>query len=152
IDFIGMDETDFESSILQNLRASDAVLVIVTEHTFEDRIHEEDDWVRREIREALTLNKPIIMALVDGLLPPENLPDDIRAIQGKEGIRFFPEFFDAGVQKLADFIVKVTPIQRRPVSAPMSMKSGISFRTFLRSHRLLVIAGFIGIAVILGIV
>jgi hypothetical protein len=87
------------------------VLIIVTDLTFSvDRIHRDDDWVRREIREALTLKKPIVLACVDGLFPPEDLPDDIQGIRGKEGIRFFQEFFDAGVERLASFITRATPI------------------------------------------
>src|SRR5258708_2503678 len=94
VDYTGMDETDFESSILRNLRESDAVLVIVTDLTFAaDRIHRDNDWVRRKIREALTLKKPLVLACVDGVFPPDDLPDDIQAVRNKQGIRFFAEFF-----------------------------------------------------------
>ena len=55
VDYSGVDETDFEKSLLRNLRESDAVLLIVTEQTFDSaRIQHDKDWVRREIREALT--------------------------------------------------------------------------------------------------
>jgi tetratricopeptide (TPR) repeat protein len=119
IDFTSIDETDFESSILRNLRESDAVLVIVSPETFtRDRIHRDDDWVRREIREALAQKKPITLACVDGLLPPADLPNDIKSIRGKEGVRFFAEFFDPAVERLADFIGRATPIKRLVVSGP----------------------------------
>jgi pentatricopeptide repeat protein len=121
VDFQSMDETDFESGILRNLRESDAVLVIVSEHTFNrERIHQEGDWVRREIREALILNKPVVMACVDGLLPPPDLPEDILPICTKEGVRFFPEFFEAAVERLAVFIGRTTTIPLRArVIAPI---------------------------------
>src|SRR5258707_10174086 len=81
VDYSGVDETNFEKSLLRNLRQCDAVLLIVEEHTFApDRIHSDADWVRREIREALTHNKPIVMACHNGLFPPATLPDDIAAI------------------------------------------------------------------------
>src|SRR5690606_7996748 len=70
VDFTGVDEADFEHAILRNLRESDAVLLVVSEHTFAaDRIHRDNDWVRREIREALVHHKQLILVCVDGLLP-----------------------------------------------------------------------------------
>ncbi|PJF34276.1 MAG: hypothetical protein CUN49_16485, partial [Candidatus Thermofonsia Clade 1 bacterium] len=56
IDF-GIDNTDFEESILRHLRQSDCVLLVVSEHTFDERIHDPQDWMRREIGEALRLGK-----------------------------------------------------------------------------------------------
>lgn len=124
VDFTGMDETDFESSILRNLRESDAVLLIITEHTFaSERIHHDDDWVRREIREALVLNKPLILACVDGLFPPNDVPDDIQGVRRMEGIRFFPEYFESGVQRLSNFIIKTSKIPLRSLApAPQPSK------------------------------
>src|SRR5690242_3214845 len=80
IDYTSIDATDFEQSILRHLRESDIVLVVVTEFTFAtDRIHNDDDWVRREIALALELNKPIVLIRVDNLLPPpaSQLPENI---------------------------------------------------------------------------
>src|SRR5690349_21478922 len=74
VDYSGIDETDFESSILRNLRESDAVLVVVSEDTFSSvRIHREDDWVRREIAYAIQLNKPIILVRIDATSLPTQL-------------------------------------------------------------------------------
>jgi len=117
IDYRGIDETDFEHSLLRHLRESDAMLLIVTSNTFEARIHNDDDWVRREIREALGTNKPIVLALVEGQIPPSDLPDDIKPIAGKQGIEIYPRYFKAGVEELAIFLDKATPIKRRVGSA-----------------------------------
>lgn len=107
VDIDGVDDDDFERSILRNLRASDAVLLVVTEHTFSDRIHREGDWVRREIREALTHDIPLVLVCVEGLLPPPELPDDISDVARKQGVNFYPEYFGPAVEKLADFVVKI---------------------------------------------
>lgn len=117
IDYKGIDDTDFERSILRHLRNSDVFLLIVSEDTFNsEAIHRDKDWVRREIRLALKLDKPIILVLIDGLTPPppEMLPQDIQAVANRQGIRFFPEFFNEGVDKLADFIQRTTTVQKRP--------------------------------------
>jgi formylglycine-generating enzyme required for sulfatase activity len=140
VDFQSMDETDFESGILRNLGESDAVLVIVSEQTFaRERIFLEEDWVRREIREALTLNKPLIMACIDGLLPPADLPEDIRAITTKEGVRFFPEFFEAAVERLALFIARATSVPMRsraiaPIPLPYHPAPPPAIRPALNPH------------------
>ncbi len=113
VDYSGIDETDFEQSLLRNLRESDAVVLVVSEYTFEARIHKDNDWVRREIREALGSNKPIALALVNEFIPPADIPDDIQLIRGKQGIEFYPRYFKAGVQELAAFLDRATPIKLR---------------------------------------
>ena len=110
VDISGIDETDFEQSILSNLRNSDVVLLIVSEHTFApDRIQYDDDWVRRGIALALELDKPIVLVCVEGLYPPspDELSENIRAITRKQGINFYPEYWNAAVQRLTDFVAKV---------------------------------------------
>jgi iron(II)-dependent oxidoreductase len=118
VDYSGMDESNFQSALLRNLRESDAVLVIVTAETFAaDRIHHDKDWVRRELREALTLKKPMALALHNGLTPPADLPTDVQAVRDVQGIEFYPRYFKAGVHDLAAFIDRATPIKlREPVT------------------------------------
>ncbi|MBI1257785.1 MAG: TIR domain-containing protein [Chloroflexi bacterium] len=116
LDYRSVDETDFEESILRHLRESDVVLLIVSEYTFAPaRIQQSDDWVRREIREGLTLKKPIVAVFIDGLVFPNDLPADIRAIRRKQGVPFYPEYFAGGVKRLAEFLIKATPIKAAPV-------------------------------------
>ncbi len=106
-----IDEIDFEHSILKHLQDSDGVLVIVSEYTFDPiRIADTGDWVRREIRTALELNKPIVLVCVEGLMPPSELPEDIRHIERCQGIKFYPDYFVEGVQKLAEFISKTMSV------------------------------------------
>lgn len=107
VDLTGVDEADFEHSILRHLHESDAVLLVISEHTFEDPIHKDDDWVRREIREAITLNKPLLLICVEGRLPPPGLPEDIKAVALMQHINFYPAYFAAAVDRLAEFVVKL---------------------------------------------
>lgn len=104
VDLEDVDDDDFEHSILRHLRQSAAMLLIISEHTFTDRIHRDDDWVRREIREALTHDIPIVLVSIEDRFPPADLPDDIRPVAMKQGIRFYPDYFSAAVDKLAGFI------------------------------------------------
>lgn len=116
IDFEGVDEANFDSSIIRNLRTSDAFLLIVSENTFVDRVFRNTDWMHREILEALTLNIPIICAFINGQLIPEDIPEDIKLIRHMQGIKFYPEFFDSAVENLAKFIINITPVEARELS------------------------------------
>lgn len=134
IDRTSIDQDDFERSILNHLRGSQLVLLIVSEYTFQDRIHRDDDWVRLEIREALTRDIPLVMVRVDGLLPPSGLPDDIKDVARKQGIPFYAEFFTPAVDLLTDFIVRMGVAQRLAADAhapAASDEKRISGRTTL---------------------
>src|SRR5579859_2915259 len=112
VDYKSIDDTDFERSIMHHLRESDIVLVVVTEDTFApNRIHNENDWVRREIALALEMKKPIIPILIDNYPLPSSasLPENIRDITKMQTIEFYPAYFDAAVQRLVAFITKVVP-------------------------------------------
>jgi WD40 repeat protein len=143
VDLDSIDEDHFEQSILRNLRESDAFLLVISEETLDpERIHREEDWVRREIAEALRLELPIVLALVDGLPPPPpgELPEDIRDVVLRQGIEFYPHYFDEGVAKLADFLRRVVmPDGETPAALPA-----------LKSWRVwLPIAAVLGVAALL---
>ncbi len=113
VDVDSIDQTDFESAIVNHLRNSDVVLLVISETTFADRIHRDDDWVRREIRETLEQKIPLALVCVEGLLPPSGLPEDIKEVSRMQGVNFYPDFFTPAVEKLIDFVSKVSPIRRR---------------------------------------
>lgn len=106
IDYRSIDQADFAASILSHLRESDAVLLVVTEFTFAD-IHRDNDWVRLEIRTALEYKIPIILVRENGLLPPKDIPDDVRDVGRSQGVPFYREFFEPGVTLLCDFLIKI---------------------------------------------
>ncbi|WP_119067801.1 toll/interleukin-1 receptor domain-containing protein [Aggregatilinea lenta] len=118
LDFSGIDESNFENALLRHLQDSDAVLLIVSEHTFDPaRIYKESDWVRREVREAIAYGKPIALALVNGIVPPPELPEDIGAVRKAQGIEFYPRYFKAGVRELAAFLDRATPVRLKEALA-----------------------------------
>ncbi|MBK8026840.1 MAG: toll/interleukin-1 receptor domain-containing protein [Chloroflexi bacterium] len=86
IDYRSIDQADFANSILAHLRDSDAVILVVTDFTFAD-IHRDNDWVRLEVRTALQSQIPIVLVRENGLLPPTDLPDDVRDVGGRRVCR-----------------------------------------------------------------
>lgn len=109
IDYQDIDEPDFERSILRHLMESSAVLLVVSKDTFSDRIWEDNDWVRREIRTALQHRKPLIPVCIDGILPPPHLPSDIRDVQYRQCIMFYPDYYESALRRLAEFVTRVVP-------------------------------------------
>ncbi|MDR3001875.1 MAG: toll/interleukin-1 receptor domain-containing protein [Fibromonadaceae bacterium] len=64
----------------------------------------ENDWVRREIAQALKANKNIIPLYLEGFVFPKNLPDDIKNIARKNAIDLYPKYFEAAYEKMKSFL------------------------------------------------
>ncbi len=59
-------------------------ILLVTEKTFEsDKINDEDDWIHREIKCALSNKRHIIPLQLDSKSLPKNLPEDITSLTRK---------------------------------------------------------------------
>ena len=121
IDFESIDQADFERAILTHLRQSDVFLLMVTEHTFSERIHRADDWVRREIQEGLQKEIPFVLVCENGLFPPSDLPDEIRGVAKKQGIEFYPAYFDPAVERLVKFLGNFGVSRKTTPSTPASL-------------------------------
>lgn len=106
-----LKEENFDDALENHIRTSSVFVLIVTAHTFApERIHQPDDWVRREIVTALQTARPITMALRQGQTPPEidALPDDLREITRKQAIFFYVQDFEANVRALAEHCVAIS--------------------------------------------
>jgi formylglycine-generating enzyme required for sulfatase activity len=115
VDDIPAGET-FESYILTQIEQSDVFLAMLAKGTL-DRIHNPDDWVRREIAYALNLpNVRVIPVLVDGFGMPEpaDLPEDIRALTGRNAELLIHSLFDETSGRIIRRIREGTQIQKRP--------------------------------------
>ncbi|MBA3531415.1 MAG: toll/interleukin-1 receptor domain-containing protein, partial [Ardenticatenales bacterium] len=130
IDYQKIDRADFASSIEQHLRTSDVVLLVVTRDTFGPRIHEAEDWLRREVALACALGKPLLLISVDGQLPPpdSDLPTDLHGLGGYQGIPFYPEYWEAALKRLVEFLTRITPAreaEESPSPTPPLSRSNV---------------------------
>lgn len=66
------------------------------------RIDGANDWVRLELRTSLQAEKKVIPVLVNGAVmpPPESLPDDLKELPNRQGIRLTRENWDHDLQLL----------------------------------------------------
>ncbi len=84
-----------------------------------DRCTNQDDWVRLELEKALRCNKNVVPVLLRGFSFPDELPDSIDEVRFKNGIEANPQFFDAFISKLQEFLITKPPLFRRAVNNPV---------------------------------
>lgn len=77
---------EFPDIIKYNIENCMDYILIVTKTTFSERIFDENDWIRKEIKIALENNKNIITVFIDSEMP-QNLPADIQRIRNYNGIQ-----------------------------------------------------------------
>ena len=103
-DFDALKGGFFDTRILQTIQGcSDVVLVLPVGGL--DRCVNNDDWVRQEIRHAISCKKNIIPVMLNGFEFPDNLPEDIEVIRRYNGVRFAMDYFDAVIDKIAERLI-----------------------------------------------
>ncbi len=80
---------EFPKLIEENLISCTDFLLVVTESTFSEKIFDENDWVHKEIKLALELNKNIVPIFVGGTIIPDNIPEDISKVCDYNGVNQF---------------------------------------------------------------
>lgn len=72
------------------------------------RCSNEDDWVRKEILEAVRCQKVIIPVMYDGFKWPkkwnENVPDEIKALERMNGVSGSQEYLPAMIEKIISYM------------------------------------------------
>ncbi|TDP89635.1 tetratricopeptide repeat protein [Labedaea rhizosphaerae] len=104
---------DFETRILTDMeQCSTLVAVIGPSWLTDGRVHDENDWVRRELRTAFTLGLRVVPVLVDGkdrLAKPSagQLPADIAALAARQYVRM--NYQELNVDLLVQRLLEAQP-------------------------------------------
>lgn len=77
---------NFPKLIENNIISCTDFLLVVTKSTFSDKIFDKDDWVHKEIKLAIKLNKNIVPIFVGDAIIPDNLPKDILKVREYNGV------------------------------------------------------------------
>ena len=105
---------EFPDTIKRNIEECSDFILIVSQSTFGERIFEESDWVRKEIRLALSLNKNIITVFINASIP-DNLPEDIQRIRNYNGIQQVdPNLISENYRRLFSEFMISHPIVKSP--------------------------------------
>lgn len=98
-DIDSIQEGDFPNHIYQNINRSNNFIIIMTQNSLE-RCSLSGDWVRRELAEAIRLEKNIIPVSCSGFSFPETLPEDIEKIRYIQTIDYNGINFEETIEKI----------------------------------------------------
>jgi hypothetical protein len=106
---------DYATVLLDRIRASTALLVVIGEHWFGNAtskpLADEQDWVRREIREAFAAGVRVLPVLVDETaeLVDSELPYDIRQLAGLQALRLRHREAHTDVPRVVNELLALEP-------------------------------------------
>jgi serine/threonine protein kinase len=93
----------FDETLLTHIERAPNFLLILTPDSLA-RCVDQDDWLRREIDQAIRKQRNIIPLMAPGFeMPkPADLPDDLRPLAMQHGLPYSHEYFDAVMNKIVE--------------------------------------------------
>lgn len=110
-DYNGIASGDFESVILENIKARAHFLIVLTPSALE-RCGDPGDWLRREIEEAMECRRNIVPLMLEGFgfgtpAIASQLTGRLAALKAYNGLGVPFEYFDAAMEKLREKFLNV---------------------------------------------
>lgn len=122
--------TDYARRIREAIDSAGAAIIVISgnwaavadEHGHR-RLDNPNDFVRLEVRAALTTNTLVIPVLVQGATMPtsKELPPDLVELAGRHALHVSDVDFDAGMQRLIDTLNQSLPDQGPPPPPPKGL-------------------------------
>ena len=112
-----LDVTDlrkgyFDETLLQRIRETPNFLVILSPKSLE-RCESPEDWLRKEISQAIQSERNIIPLLMDSFQFPPLLPDEIKALPRHQGVMYSHNYHEAMVGMILQSIEAEREERRR---------------------------------------
>lgn len=154
---------NFDESIAKALNESKVLLAMIGPHWLkvvdsngEKRLLKPNDWVRKEISEALKRNLRVIPILVNGAEMPdsEELPENLKELSLKHAQELTSSRWNYDVGELTKVLEKIIakkpePYDPRPIPRPFVSPIAKPKSWWARNY-LWVLGGFIGFLILLG--
>ncbi|HBO62138.1 MAG TPA: hypothetical protein DD645_05725 [Olsenella sp.] len=108
-----------------------------------DRCSNPEDWLRREIVEALDRHKNIVPVFINGFVFPDELPSGLEGLSRINGIEFDLEYFDSFIQKLTTRFLNAGDVAEMVSDAPedFMVEGGTLIRFLGRGRKVVIPAG-----------
>jgi len=105
LDYASLKSGKFNIQLLESIKKTRNFIIILSPGTI-SRCCNEDDWVRREIKEALLHNIKILPLFTADFDPKEfeNIPQEIRELANYQGITLHYEYLYAVVERINNYI------------------------------------------------
>jgi len=116
-DYLKIASGDFESIILENIKARAHFLVLLTPSALEGCDNAED-WLRREIETAVGSRRNIVPLMVEGFdfgapKVAEQLTGSLGGLKRYNGLKIYPEYFEEAMERLRGKFLNI-PLQAVP--------------------------------------
>lgn len=149
MDVTGLGSGFFDIALLHRIAETRNFILILAPHAL-DRCADKDDWLRKELRQALASGCNIIPIRLPGFKSPKNLPDDIRDLPRLQAIDYSHQFFDAMMDQLVSMLdtpAGVGPVRRASDHSPAVPGSRIGQKTVwsVLAGLLLVVGASVGL-------
>jgi hypothetical protein len=120
IDVADSDPGRFWSQVQAAIRGCRAVVLICTNGSFESKLG--DDWVLREVSEAMALGRPIVPVFSQDFKPPPELPPPLAQAIEYNGVSMDTQFHVAAFDHLSQLVGgRKRSAQRRRVAILASL-------------------------------
>src|SRR3972149_4826768 len=105
LDYDSLKSGKFNIQILKSIKKSKTFIIILSPGSL-NRCCNEDDWIRQEIKEALSHGINILPLFIDGFDYKDliNLPEEIKELANYQGITLNYEYLHATVEKISKYI------------------------------------------------
>jgi tetrahydromethanopterin S-methyltransferase subunit G len=118
LDVESLQAGSFDEKLLKVIEGSTDFVVVLSKGSLE-RCKNSDDWVRREIEHALSLDKNIIPVKLDDFLFPDDMPDSIAPIKTINWVEANHKFFKSYINKLESFLTSKPALPNRITRSPI---------------------------------
>ncbi|GAA1906859.1 hypothetical protein GCM10009716_15930 [Streptomyces sodiiphilus] len=104
----------YPDALLAALRRSSLLLTVIGPNwtKFQTRLHEPEDWVRREIKEAFACELPVV-PILDGRktdrLSKADLPPELARLADLQSIPFDTHDTETGIRRIGDLVAELIP-------------------------------------------
>ena len=110
----------FDERLLDAIRESSNFILILTKGTL-DRCVNQDDWVRREIVEAVRTNKHIIPVMYPDFVWPKELneqfPSEVLTLEKTQGVILRQEYLQATIEKIIAYMINVKSQENKNIKS-----------------------------------
>ena len=107
----------FNEALLSSIESCKDFVLILSPGAL-DRCDDENDWVRKEIAEALRTKKNIIPVMLKGFVFPDNLPEEIDDVRYRNGLTCTTEYFEESINRLCQRYLISLPTPQKRIGKP----------------------------------
>lgn len=141
LDVTNLGSGHFDESLLKVISETPNFVVLLSPSALE-RCSDEKDWLRLEIKTAISAKRNIVPIILPGFAFPEKLASEIAELARYQGVEYSHTFFDATIHRLLQLVGK----EVRDQSGLPAVSSTHWVGTFSKDHPLL-----LGLAVLLTV-